>query len=187
MLYPPLSTHPLHNRLRADANIWKGCELVRQVARHRFRGDVAADKDVDFVCETGEVHRAQNGGVAAAEDDDTRITAGKSLRHCGAVVDPGAREVGDPMGFVLPVGHPRGRNDRTPDDLPFPIKLESLVTTIQGQSRDADGHKELSAKAHSLVPRPFGQLAATYTGREAEVVFDFRARPCLSSRPMSFE
>src|SRR5262245_51407844 len=142
---------------------------------------------MDLNCETGEVYRALTSGVAAADDDDTRATAGKSLRHCSAVVDPGAREIGDPVGLVLPVGHPRGGNDRTPDDLPFPIKLESLVTAIQRQSRDADGHKELSAKAHSLVPRPFGQLAATYTGRKAEVVFDFRARPCLSSRPMSFE
>jgi hypothetical protein len=88
---------------------------------------------------------------------------------------------GDARGRMLAIDHAGGRQHGPRDELAAVGEGQALVPGVDRDARHLEGRQELGAeplRLHQGAPR---QLVAADSRRKPEIVFDLRARSCLST------
>src|SRR5262249_20610053 len=99
------------------------------------------------------------GRVSTSDDHDATSTTRVRLRYRGAVVDSCTDTIGNAFGFMFAIGHAGRSQNGARHNFASVLKLQTLVSAFDRNSRDLQWRQEFRAQALRLrnrAPRQFG-------------------------------
>ena len=156
-------------------------ELVDQVVGHRLAEVGAAVEEGDERAATGEPDRGLAGGVAAADDRDTRTGAELGLGRPGGVEDGQSLEFGQAVDREPPVLGARREQYGARCDLPVVLEPDEMPAVPRFERERAVRRRGARVELARLGDRAARELGAADPRGKAEVVLDPSGRPGLAA------